>query len=117
MPVRELIGGMGAVVPEPVAEAAGGLVYRDFITVGTLLKKLKIKNDTKIKTHNDIVPDNWMYIQERGVKIGRLQIFNNWSPYMVKDSDTVWLGLEYFCNEGDELWSMADEGPQRARKQ
>ena len=109
MPVRELIKGMDAVVPEPVALAADGLVYRDFLTVGALVKRLKIKNDTKIKTHNDIVPDNWMYIQERDVQIGRLQIFNNWSPYMVKDSDTVWLGLEYFCNEGDELWSMADE--------
>jgi protoporphyrinogen oxidase len=84
-------------------------MYRDFITVGLLLKKLKIKNQTDIKTVGNIVPDNWIYIQERDVKIGRLQIFNNWSPYMVKDKNTVWMGLEYFCNEGDELWSMSDK--------
>jgi len=56
-----------------------------------------------------VVRDNWIYIQEPDVKIGRLQIFNNWSPSMVADANTVWLGLEYFCNEGDPLWSMADE--------
>jgi len=57
-----------------------------------------------------LVPDNWIYIQERDVKIGRLQIFNNWSPYLVADPEhTVWMGLEYFCNEGDELWTMADK--------
>jgi protoporphyrinogen oxidase len=60
-------------------------------------------------TENDLVPDNWIYIQERDVKLGRLQIFNNWSPYLVKDQDKVWIGLEYFCNEGDELWSQTDE--------
>ena len=60
-------------------------------------------------TVNDIVPDNWIYIQENDVKIGRLQIFNNWSPYLVKDPDTVWIGLEYFCNVGDELWSLPDD--------
>ncbi len=73
------------------------------------MKELKIKNLTKQKTINNIVPDNWIYIQERDVKVGRLQIFNNWSPYMVKDADTVWIGLEYFCNEGDELWVMTDD--------
>ena len=85
------------------------MCYRDFVTVGLLVKKLKIKNDTDIKTVNNIVPDNWIYIQEKDVKIGRLQIFNNWSPYMVADQDSVWLGLEYFCNEGDQLWNMADD--------
>lgn len=84
-------------------------MYRDFITVGLLLKELKIKNNTKIKTLNGIVPDSWIYIQEDDVKVGRLQIFNNWSPYLVKDKTNVWLGLEYFCNEGDELWSMDDD--------
>jgi protoporphyrinogen oxidase len=59
---------------------------------------------------SDIVPDCWIYIQEPDVRIGRLQIFNNWSPYMVKDlENTVWIGLEYFCNEGDDLWQMSDE--------
>jgi len=108
MPVKDLINSMND-VPKKVAEIANGLVYRDFITVGLLLKKLKIKNHTKHKTINGIVPDNWIYIQERDVKVGRLQIFNNWSPYMVKDADTVWIGLEYFCNEGDELWVMPDD--------
>ena len=90
------------------ADVAAGLIYRDFITVGLLLKKLQISNDTKTKTVNDIVPDNWIYIQESDVKIGRLQIFNNWSPYLVAQEDNVWIGLEYFCSEGDELWEMAD---------
>ena len=73
-----------------------------------MLNNLKIKNDTKIETFNNVVPDNWIYIQEREVKLGRLQIFNNWSPNMVKDPEKVWIGLEYFCNEGDELWEMTD---------
>lgn len=108
MPVRELIAAMGNAVPQPVNEIANGLMYRDFITVGLLLKKLQISNDTSHKTINNIVPDNWIYIQEREVKLGRLQIFNNWSPYMVRDPNTVWMGLEYFCTEGDSLWTMAD---------
>lgn len=109
MPVKDLINAMSQKVPGNVKEVANGLVYRDFITVGLLLKKMKIENNTKLKTTNNIMPDNWIYIQERDVKIGRLQIFNNWSPYMVKNKNNVWLGLEYFCNEGDELWKMPDE--------
>jgi protoporphyrinogen oxidase len=109
MPVRDLIEAMGQDVPRQVREVAADLCYRDFITVGLLVKKLKIKNDTDIKTVNDVVPDNWIYIQENDVKIGRLQIFNNWSPFLVADEDTVWLGLEYFCNIGDVFWSMPDE--------
>jgi len=109
MPVKKLIQAMNDRVPENVSKVAQGLLYRDFITVGLLLKRLKIKNDTKIKTINEIVPDQWIYIQERDVKVGRIQIFNNWSPYMVKDENTVWLGLEYFCNEFDQLWNKPDE--------
>jgi len=108
MPVLELIAAMGDAVPPPVREIAGALQYRDFITVGLLLKKLKIRNETALATVNGLIPDNWIYIQEREVKLGRLQIFNNWSPYLVGDPDTVWIGLEYFCSEGDELWSMPD---------
>jgi len=109
MPVKELISGFDrASVPKKVLRVASGLLYRDFITVSVLFSELKIKNDTSIKTINNIVPDNWIYIQERDVKIGRLQIFNNWSPYMVKDENTVWVGLEYFCSEGDVLWSKSD---------
>ncbi len=110
MPVKDLILGMGERVPENVKYVAENLPYRDFITVGLLVNKLKIKNQTKIKTVSNIVPDCWIYIQEREVKLGRLQIFNNWSPYMVKDlENTVWIGLEYFCSEGDELWNMSDQ--------
>jgi protoporphyrinogen oxidase len=109
MPVRELIQAMDPEPPDAVKKVAGGLQYRDFITVGVLLKKMKIKNETTIPTINGIVPDNWIYIQERDVKLGRLQIFNNWSPYLVKNPDTVWVGLEYFCNEGDEFWSKIDD--------
>lgn len=110
MPICDLVAGMGAAVPEAVAKIAKALPYRDFMTVGLLVDRLKIKNQTKRKTVGNIVPDCWIYIQEREVKLGRLQIFNNWSPYMVKDpQNTVWIGLEYFCNEGDEMWRMADE--------
>ncbi len=102
--------GSGAgIVPENVAEIARELPYRDFITVGLLLKKLNIRNQTKMTTVGNIVPDCWIYIQERDVKLGRLQIFNNWSPYMTSDlENTVWVGLEYFCNEGDEMWTATD---------
>jgi protoporphyrinogen oxidase len=110
MPIKDLVEGMGEKAPEEVAEIASALPYRDFITVGLLVNKLKLENKTKIKTVSDIVPDCWIYIQEPDVRIGRLQIFNNWSPYMVKDlENTVWIGLEYFCNEGDDLWQMSDE--------
>jgi|TARA_B100001964_G_C14250856_1_gene609876 protoporphyrinogen oxidase len=109
MPIKELINAMGNNVSTTVKEIANGLQYRDFITVGLLLNKLKIKNRTNIPTLNNIVPDNWIYIQDKDVKVGRLQIFNNWSPYMVADSNKVWIGLEYFCNEGDDLWSMNDD--------
>lgn len=110
MPVKDLIKCFEKkVIPKEVYDVSQGLMYRDFITVGLLTNKLKIKNNTKIKTINHIVPDNWIYIQEKDVKVGRLQIFNNWSPYLVKDEHTVWIGLEYFCNEGDELWSMDNQ--------
>jgi len=109
MPVRELVRAIGEGVPDDVRRISEGLVYRDFITVGMVLKKLRIKNETRIKTINNIVPDNWIYVQESDVRLGRIQVFNNWSPYLVKDPDTVWIGLEYFCNEGDGLWSMTDE--------
>ncbi len=109
MPVKDLVADMEGPVPENVRRIAAGLPYRDFITVGLLVDKLKIKNETKLKTVGNIVPDCWIYVQEREVKLGRLQIFNNWSPYMVQDLEhSVWMGLEYFCNEGDGLWSMPD---------
>ena len=82
MPVKELVNAIKN-VPNDVLEVADGLMYRDFITVGLLLKKLSIENQSKIKSVGNIVPDNWIYIQEKDVKLGRVQIFNNWSPYMV----------------------------------
>lgn len=108
MPVKDLIGSLQE-VPGNVQKIAQGLIYRDFIVVGLLLSGLRIKNDSQIKTINDIIPDNWIYVQEKDVKLGRIQIFNNWSPYMVKDTDNILLGLEYFVNEGDEMWNMKDE--------
>ena len=108
MPVRELVQSFNGGVPADVRRIAQGLVYRDFITVGLLLTNLKIRNATHVTTINGIVPDNWIYIQEPEVRLGRLQIFNNWSPYMVRDPDTVWIGLEYFCSEGDDLWRKSD---------
>jgi len=108
MPVQDLVRGMTG-VPDRVRQVADGLVYRDFITCGLLLRKLKIRGDGRPDAPPGLVPDNWIYIQERDVRIGRLQIFNNWSPWLVKDPGTVWLGLEYFCNEGDDLWRMSDE--------
>ena len=110
MPIKDLVGSFDNNVPKEVSEVSSKLPYRDFMTVGLLVKKLAIKNKSKYKTVSDIVPDCWIYIQEKNVKIGRLQVFNNWSPYLVKDlENTVWLGLEYFCSEGDELWTMSDE--------
>ena len=111
MPIKDLFVSLGKeVVNEEAYDTAVNLPYRDFITVGVLLDKLKIKNKTKIKTLNNIVPDTWIYVQERDVTMGRMQLFNNWSPYMVKDPEhTVWMGLEYFCSEGDEMWNDSDE--------
>lgn len=109
MPLKDLVGGMND-VPEDISKIAAGLPYRDFVTVGLLVNKLNLKNETDIKTLGNIVPDCWIYVQDTGVKLGRIQIFNNWSPYMVeKPEDTVWIGLEYFCNENDDFWNLSDD--------
>ncbi|MBQ5989990.1 MAG: NAD(P)/FAD-dependent oxidoreductase [Oscillospiraceae bacterium] len=109
MPLKDLVGGMND-VPEDIGRIAAGLPYRDFVTVGLLVNKLNLKNETDIKTLGNIVPDCWIYVQDTGVKLGRIQIFNNWSPYMVeKPEDTVWIGLEYFCNENDSFWNLSDD--------
>ena len=108
MPVKDLVEGMND-VPEMYAKIASGLPYRDYMTVGVLIPKLNLKNETSIKTLGNIVPDDWVYVHDRNVKMGRFQIYNNWSPYLVKDVEhTVWMGLEYFCNEGDSMWNMSD---------
>lgn len=109
MAIKDLVEAIPE-TPQDIYEIAVQLPYRDFITVGLLLDKLEIKNKTKMKTINDNVPDCWIYIQERNVKLGRLQIFNNWSPYMVDDMNKhIWVGLEYFCNEGDDMWNTPPE--------
>jgi len=111
MPVKDLVNAMES-VPADVKRVSDGLVYRDFMTVGLLLDKLLIKNPAKEGTPESklkFVADNWIYVQESDVKLGRIQIFNNWSPYLVGDPSKVWIGLEYFVNEGDGLWTMKDE--------
>lgn len=108
MAIKDLINGFDG-CPDNVQKIADNLPYRDFLTVGLLVDRLAVKNETKLKTVGDIIPDCWIYVQDRSVKLGRVQIFNNWSPYMVKDfKNTVFLGLEYFCREGDGLWTMSD---------
>jgi protoporphyrinogen oxidase len=91
-----------------VIRVAQRLPYRDFMTAGLLLRRMKPSRRRSAAAANGMPPDNWIYIQERDVKIGRLQVFNNWSPSLVADPATIWLGLEYFCREGDDLWSMDD---------
>ncbi len=109
MPVKDLVAGMND-VPRKQAEIAAGLPYRDFVTVGLLVKKLNLKNETQLKTLNNIVPDCWIYVQDTGIKLGRIQVFNNWSPYMVAEPEkTVWIGLEYFCTQGDKYWKLSEE--------
>lgn len=109
MPVKDLVGGMNG-VPEKEAAIAAGLPYRDYMTLGVLVPRLNLENKTKIRTISNIVPDDWIYVHDRTVQMGRFQIYNNWSPYMVKDLEhTVWVGLEYFCNEGDSLWQMDEK--------
>lgn len=97
MPLRELVEAFGDQAPANVAAAAKKLKYRDFITVGLVVKK------------DDCFPDNWIYIHDPEVKLGRIQNFKNWSPEMVPDPGITFLGLEYFCFEGDGLWTMKNE--------
>ena len=104
MPMRELVEAMDAPVPANVREVSEGLQYRDFITVGLLAERLKVH-----EPDGGLLKDTWIYVQEPDVLLGRLQIFNNWSPYLIADPTKVWIGLEYFCYESDDLWKMPDE--------
>ncbi len=99
MPIKDLVHASAPAWPAHVRRIAGALSYRDFITVGLLYPRSAIPRQ---------LDDNWIYIQEPGVNVGRVQVFNNWSPYMVADADNLWLGLEFFCKEGDPLWEMDD---------
>ncbi|MGC4052531.1 MAG: hypothetical protein QM757_24635 [Paludibaculum sp.] len=105
-PLSELVQSMAPPAPAEVRAVSDGLVYRDFVTVGLLVRSLKIHDETE--QGRKLIRDNWIYIQESDVQVGRLQIYNNWSPYLVADPNTVWLGLEYFCNQSDALWSSPD---------
>ena len=109
MAIRDLVKGLQPAAPADVAAVAEGLMYRDFITVGVLMDRTELGGGASGLELAARVPDNWIYVQEPDVQVGRLQIFNNWSPYMVADPGTVWMGMEYFCAEGDDLWSMADD--------
>jgi len=123
MPIKELVKALDADVPANVREVSNGLMYRDFITVGLLLNKLKVSGSVNKKAavrnngstpsygnsgNKGLIDDNWIYIQEPEVRAGRLQIFNNWSPHLVVDPNQVWIGVEYFCYEGDDLWTKTD---------
>ncbi len=102
MAVRDLAAALSPAPPADVRDIASRLEYRDFVIVGLLYRRLA-----------QPVPDNWIYVQEPGVRVGRLQFFNNWSPYLVRDPGTAWVGMEYFCSQGDDLWSMPDEALMR----
>jgi protoporphyrinogen oxidase len=97
MPIRDLIERCDPPLPTPVREAAAQLKYRDFVTVAVVVKRASV------------FPDNWIYIHDPSVKVGRIQNFKNWSPDMVADPRTTCLGLEYFCFEGDGLWTSSDQ--------
>jgi protoporphyrinogen oxidase len=108
MPVKELVRQTTPTPPADVREVAAGLQYRDFLTVGLLLKKLHVQ--VKGAKPAAKVGDNWIYVQDGGVQVGRIQVFNNWSPYMVADRhNTTWIGLEYFVDQDDVLWNTPDE--------
>ncbi|OSQ44334.1 NAD(P)/FAD-dependent oxidoreductase [Marivita geojedonensis] len=109
MPVRDLVQSLKPAAPKSVAEVASGLIYRDFLTVGVLLDRLAINGGATAEDLSRKVPDNWIYVQDPDVTVGRIQIFNNWSPYLVSEPDRIWVGLEYFVSESDEIWTQPDE--------
>jgi len=107
IPIKELITNMrGKDIDQNILALANGLEYRDFLIVGLLLKK---GPEGKEKNNFESLTDNWIYLQDKGIKAGRVQIFNNWSPFMVEDRDTISIGVEYFCNETDDFWNASDE--------
>ena len=106
MPIKDLIESFGVHIPVEVMRLANGLPYRDFMTCGVLIDKMKLKNKNGSR-----IKDTWIYVQDKGVKMGRIQFFNNWSPYLVdkENKDKTWIGCEYFCLENDNMWNMKDE--------
>lgn len=113
MPIKDLIESLEMKIPKKIYDIAVNLPYREFMSVGLVVDKFNIKNNTKIKTIGDIVPDSWIYIQDPSVKMGRIQIFNNWSPYIFKNAEDmekeVFFSMEYFCSKNDRFWNMNDD--------
>ena len=108
MPVKDLVAGFPD-APADVSRIAAGLPYREYRILGAVLKRLRLRNTTTVKTFGNIVPDDWIYVHDRSVRMGRFQISNNFSPYVVRNPENeVFVGLEYFCSEGDDLWKMPD---------
>lgn len=99
MPIKDLVEALPADWSPSARKISQGLEYRDFITVGLLYEDSALTQPLE---------DNWIYIQEPGVQVGRVQVFNNWSPFMVARPGTVWMGLEFFCRETDDLWKLSD---------
>jgi protoporphyrinogen oxidase len=97
LPLRNLVEMVEPAAPPEVVAAARGLRYRDFLTVALVVDG------------EDLFPDNWIYIHEPSVRVGRIQNYRSWSPWMVPDPDKACVGLEYFCFAGDDLWTMSDD--------
>src|SRR3954453_12995111 len=97
LPLRATVGLSGAAAPGAAQTAAQGLRYRDFLTVALVIDG------------EDLFPDNWIYIHEPDVRVGRIQNYRSWSPWMVPDESKACVGLEYFCFEGDDFWTMSDD--------
>jgi protoporphyrinogen oxidase len=97
MPIRELVASIDPPPPEEVRQAASSIRYRDFLIVSLIVNR------------KEVMPDNWLYIHDPGVRVGRIQNFKNWSPAMVPDPEKTCLGMEYFVFQNDDLWSMPDD--------
>ena len=106
IPVKNLVASLINIeIPTPVKAIASNLSYRDFIMVGLLFKK----QDEGSGQNLEMLTDNWIYLQDKNLLAGRLQIFNNWSPEMVEDKNNLWIGMEYFCSESDVIWKRSRE--------
>jgi protoporphyrinogen oxidase len=109
MPVKDLVAAFDPPAPADVRRIAAALPYRDFVTVGVIASRMKGASVRRTREGAMLLPDNWIYVQDPQVRLGRLQIFNNWSPALAADPAKAWLGLEYFCAENDDLWRLSDE--------
>jgi protoporphyrinogen oxidase len=104
MPIPDLIAGMGKTSPADITDIASRLEFRDMIVVGVLLRRFGMTGSR----NKQPLKDQWIYIQERRLRVGRIQIFNNWSPFLVRDPETIWVGLEYYSTRGDAFWNQTD---------